>query len=376
MTTTAPIQAPSSSANAPRAGKSSANTSGTPFDSVLSQEVAQRHSESTSPQTAKSAQAAPASTEVKRKPDGTGKSTERDAEAANTASAPELLALVADIARLTGKGALSGAEAAATTTADRATDALAHDTKRGKSAGFDLGKAGQHDKAGVLQDRTLLSAADARHTASSNAAQVADFAAGMMQRVSSGTERAIGDTGAHALESSLSPSSSASLVPMQQAVASFAAQTVAPSADKLTPPVGTPAWDQALGNRVVWMAGSDMQSASLSLNPPDLGPLQVVLNVANNQASATFSAAQPEVRQALEAAMPKLREMLEEAGIQLGQATVDAGTPNRQDSSDRQPQYGSRMNDGENKLGGTESVAATPRQAALVRGQGLVDTFA
>lgn len=107
-----------------------------------------------------------------------------------------------------------------------------------------------------------------------------------------------------------------------------ASQTVhAPTAhvDKLTPAVGTPAWDQALGQKIVWMAQGGEQTASLTMNPPDLGPMQVVLSVSNNQATVDFMAAQPEVRQALEAALPRLRDMMGESGIQLGQANVSAG---------------------------------------------------
>jgi flagellar hook-length control protein FliK len=150
--------------------------------------------------------------------------------------------------------------------------------------------------------------------------------------------------------------------------------------DKLSPQVGTPAWDQALGQKVVWLAAGGQQSASLTLNPPDLGPLQVVLNVNNDQATATFTAAQPEVRQALEAAMPKLREMMSEAGIQLGTATVSAGLPNNgQNSPGEQPQQqqqrqGSGRFDTNN--GQPEPAIRSVRGAAISSGQGLVDTFA
>ena len=143
--------------------------------------------------------------------------------------------------------------------------------------------------------------------------------------------------------------------------------------DRIAPQVGTPAWDQAVGQKVVWMVGSAQQSASLTLNPPDLGPLQVVLNVSNGQADASFYAAQPEVRQALEAAMPKLRDMMSEAGVQLGQATVNAGMPNQQNSAEQQFAGSSR---------GT-STNTTPDETTtrvitqpIKSGQGLVDTFA
>lgn len=163
--------------------------------------------------------------------------------------------------------------------------------------------------------------------------------------------------------------------PVQQAGLHALQQQVANTAEKLTPRVGTPAWDQALGQKVVWMVAGDQQSASLTLNPPDLGPLQVVLNVSNSQANATFIAAQPEVRQALEAALPKLRDMLGEAGIQLGQASVNSGTPNQQGGFEQQ---GSQTARGHGHHGNRD-VASNDAQVRVSRvqpassGLGLVD---
>jgi flagellar hook-length control protein FliK len=160
-----------------------------------------------------------------------------------------------------------------------------------------------------------------------------------------------------------------------QMAAVHGAQAFGHTTEKLTPNVGTAVWDQALGQKVVWMVAGGQQSASLTLNPPDLGPMQVVLNVNNSQASANFIADQPEVRQALEAAMPKLRDILNEAGIQLGQATVSAGTPNQNGSSDQSRQAGSTRS-----FGPAVETADTPvrptRTRAASGGSGLVDTFA
>lgn len=143
------------------------------------------------------------------------------------------------------------------------------------------------------------------------------------------------------------------------------------AAPRLAPEVGNAAWGQALGEKIVWMASGKQQSASLTLNPPNLGPLHIVLNVSSDQATANFFAAQPEVRQAIEAALPRLREMMGEAGIQLGQANVSADTPSQ------------------NQASGQESSRAASRPGALAdadeptvvmpvprTGRGLVDTFA
>ena len=146
------------------------------------------------------------------------------------------------------------------------------------------------------------------------------------------------------------------------------------AAPRLSPTVGSTAWNQALGEKIVWMAAGAQQSATLTLNPPNMGPLQIVLNVTNEQATASFFSAQPEVRQALEAAFPRLREMMNEAGIQLGQATVSADTPQQNDTSDRQAQRAAPP-----LPGADEAVAAglqSGHASVPTSGRGLADTFA
>lgn len=146
------------------------------------------------------------------------------------------------------------------------------------------------------------------------------------------------------------------------------------ASQKLAPTVGTTAWNQALGEKVVWMAAGAQQSATLTLNPPNMGPLQIVLNLTNDQATASFFSAQPEVRQALEAAFPRLKEMMNEAGIQLEQAMVSADTPRQNDTPDRQAQRGlppiAGMDDAVSA--GLLPIHAPGQQS----GRGLVDTFA
>lgn len=168
-------------------------------------------------------------------------------------------------------------------------------------------------------------------------------------------------------------------VPVQQASLAMAQAVTGAPTDRIAARVGTPGWDGQLGQKIVWMVAGKEQTASLTLNPPDMGPMQVVLSVTNDQATVTFSAAQPEVRQALENAMPKLREMMGESGIALGNATVNAGTPDQ-----RQAQQGEQARNGGGgtaRFGGggaeAEPVSLAPaRPARTGGGTGMVDTFA
>ena len=90
----------------------------------------------------------------------------------------------------------------------------------------------------------------------------------------------------------------------------------------IAPSFAQTGWDEAISQRVLWMARGGIQRASLELNPPQLGPVQVTLQIENQQASVQFVAASPQVQQSLQDALPVLRDMLGQAGIVLGQADV------------------------------------------------------
>lgn len=155
------------------------------------------------------------------------------------------------------------------------------------------------------------------------------------------------------------------------------AQATAASSGRLHTPVGQSGWNQALGQHMVMMAGVAQQTATLTLNPPDLGPLQVVLQVQNSHAEATFTTSQPEVKQALENAMPKLREMMEQAGIELGQTTVNTGTPQQQQTAQQHYNHGRDNASGNNVFAdGSEDLAAVVPLPAMSNGRGIVDIFA
>jgi flagellar hook-length control protein FliK len=175
------------------------------------------------------------------------------------------------------------------------------------------------------------------------------------------------------------PAAVAALAQAQPAV--MEAVQVAAGGDRLSARVGTNAWENQVGQKVVYMVGSEEQTASLTLNPPDLGPLQVVLSVSNDQASVTFSANQEEVRQALENALPRLREMMSQSGIALGDATVNAGMPDGRQAQEQAARHAGGFGGngrGRGESGNTvEDTSARPvTRTAVLGDRGMVDTFA
>lgn len=138
--------------------------------------------------------------------------------------------------------------------------------------------------------------------------------------------------------------------------------------------VGQHGWDQALGDKLVWMAGQSHQVAQLHLNPPELGPLDIMLTLNNDQASAQFVSAHAAVREAIETAMPRLREMLAESGITLGDASVGADAFRDQAASQRQ--HDPRTFTPHPALAESDAGPVVRGSQSLRLSQGLVDTFA
>jgi flagellar hook-length control protein FliK len=173
----------------------------------------------------------------------------------------------------------------------------------------------------------------------------------------------------------------AALAPAQPASLA-ATQAAAAASEQLTARVGTQAWDNQVGQKVVYMVGSEEQTASLTLNPPDLGPMQVVLSVSNDQTNVTFTSNQLEVRQALEDALPRLREMMSESGIALGNASVNAGMPDNRQAQDQAASNnggfgrGNRGNNGRDENVTVGETTVRPARTAAIGDRGMVDTFA
>jgi flagellar hook-length control protein FliK len=141
--------------------------------------------------------------------------------------------------------------------------------------------------------------------------------------------------------------------------------------------VGAPGWDGEIGQKVVWMANQNHQIAEIHVTPPQLGPVEIRINISNDQANAMFVSPHASVRDAIEAALPRLREMLADNGLTLGNVTVSS-------QSFGHPQQG-QNEAGRSHRGFVPDVASTSldegRLAAVMPGAksanvGLVDIFA
>jgi len=137
-----------------------------------------------------------------------------------------------------------------------------------------------------------------------------------------------------------------------------------------------PAWPQQFGEKIVWLARNDQQTAQININPPQLGPVQITVSLNGDQATLAFASPHAEVRQAIESAMPQLKEMLSTAGISLGQSNVGANMGQNNPDNPFQSANGTRSANENAILPANDKAAGAGSTPALQRGRGLVDLFA
>ncbi len=150
-----------------------------------------------------------------------------------------------------------------------------------------------------------------------------------------------------------------------------AAQAASPQLPVATP-AGEPGWAEDVGNQVRWMLGRAESKAELVLTPPNMGKLEVSINLSGDQTTAQFIASSQAARDALERALPQLREALQQAGILLGDANVSTSGQGRE--GDGREGSGGRGDRGEASAGGSTGTGSAG--GWLRQQQGMVDTFA
>src|SRR5471032_173025 len=107
----------------------------------------------------------------------------------------------------------------------------------------------------------------------------------------------------------------------------------APPVAQLNAQLGSPEWQQQLGQQVMMFNRQGQQTAELRLHPQDLGSIQISMKIEDGQAQMHFVSGHSGVRAALEAAMPQLRTSLADNGINLSQSNVSSDTSQWQQAS-------------------------------------------
>jgi flagellar hook-length control protein FliK len=92
--------------------------------------------------------------------------------------------------------------------------------------------------------------------------------------------------------------------------------------NRIEVPVTQAGWGEAVSNRLMMMVNGKMQSANIQLNPAELGPIEIRVNVSQENASVHFVSSNSIVRDAIEEAFPRLKEMFMQNGLTLNDANV------------------------------------------------------
>lgn len=87
-------------------------------------------------------------------------------------------------------------------------------------------------------------------------------------------------------------------------------------------PVTHSEWGDKLVGKLTWLTARNMSVAEIHLTPPDMGPMEVRVQVQQEQANITVHSANPAVRDQLELHSHRLRDMLSEQGLSLEQFDV------------------------------------------------------
>ena len=135
----------------------------------------------------------------------------------------------------------------------------------------------------------------------------------------------------------------------------------------------SPQFSSALGQQMQWMATQQIGRAELRLDPEELGPLEIRLELNGDEIRAEFSSRSAEVRSLLETQVPRLRELLAEQGFSLADAHVGQERAAYQDAPQQREQFASREESAEPTR--PDSAEISSATAARQR-QGLVDDFA
>ncbi|AHF73058.1 flagellar hook-length control protein FliK [Candidatus Sodalis pierantonius str. SOPE] len=113
----------------------------------------------------------------------------------------------------------------------------------------------------------------------------------------------------------------------------------------LRQPLGSPAWQQQLGEHITLFNRNGIFHAQLHLHPQELGAVKVNLRLNKEQLQVHFASDNQQVRAVLETAMTQLRTSLTENGIALGDTSVGTdesghdASGHQQDRGDS-PQHG------------------------------------
>jgi flagellar hook-length control protein FliK len=140
-------------------------------------------------------------------------------------------------------------------------------------------------------------------------------------------------------------------------------------------PVQHAEWGEKIAGKLAWLTSQRMSAAEIHITPPDMGPLDVRVQVQNDQAHVTIHATNSAVRDQLELNGHRLRDMLQENGLNLDSFDVSS-------QAQGEGRDGTMSEDSQSGTGANPDLAGGDDQEAMTTGtldlslRGEVDTYA
>ncbi len=132
-------------------------------------------------------------------------------------------------------------------------------------------------------------------------------------------------------------------------------------------------WTPAMGSRIVTMVAENIQQAEIHLDPPELGSLEIKLQVNQEQASVQVQVQTPQVKEVLEANAQRLKDELAEQGLEL--AGFDVSQQEKGQDGDSSDGASDDSEQGSERL--TDAIEAENQEALNVtRHNGVLDAYA
>jgi len=133
-------------------------------------------------------------------------------------------------------------------------------------------------------------------------------------------------------------------------------------------------WSNGLSERINWMINQKQNTATIRLDPPTLGKLDVQIKIVDDATMITIHTQTAQTRDLIDSASIRLRDFLQESGYQ----NVNVDVSQRQDQQQARSQTPANMNPEQDDNSGQEQAAdqRQQQQASYLSGEGLVDTFA
>ena len=142
----------------------------------------------------------------------------------------------------------------------------------------------------------------------------------------------------------------------------------------ITQNIHKPEWGGAVGNRINWMIGNNIQSAQLRITPNHLGPVDIKISMEKDVVQVSFVSNHQVVRDALESSVPRLKEMLSEENLDL--VNVDIGEKHLAEQDQASEDQASSSAQSNKVSSESDSDTLNESEVIVTSTSGLLDLYA